>query len=211
MTHTPNDDAASDNMNLDQFEKATNLLDPNWMDSAACQDMDLNMFFDYDERKGPTIQTLKACQSCPVRWQCLQTVAEFESNLVTNPGKGLYAGLIPKARLRLYHNVAVKNWETASLEMLNETITKRLKSEVNNVAQDAMYRARAAKLVAQPNKRTQYCKSHNYPIVGLRSENRGAGKVLIYLCYHDESPHYVYRVNNQLLNREEYEQLCAAK
>jgi hypothetical protein len=211
MTHT-NEDDASDNMNLDQFEKATTYLDSDWLDQSACQDMDLDMFFNYPDQSGPSIQALKTCQSCPVRWQCLQTVAEFESNLVTNPGKGMYAGLIPRRRLDLYNKVAVKNWETESLNMLNAIIKERTESAHKEGELDRMLRQRAENLVKQPNKRTQYCKAHAYPIVGLRSENRGPqGKVNVYLCYSQETPHYMYRVNNQLLNREEYEELCAAR
>jgi hypothetical protein len=211
MTHT-NEEDASDNINLNQFEKATNYMDSDWLDQAACQDMDLELFFNYSDQAGPTLQALRTCQSCPVRWECLQTVAEFESNLVTNPGKGMYAGLIPRRRLDLYNNHKPTDWQTASLTMLNKIVEERTLSAQREGELDRMLRARAENLLLQPNKRTQYCKSHAYPIVNLRSENRGPqGKVNVYLCYSQETPHYLYRVNNQLLNREEYETLCAAK
>jgi len=210
MTHT--DDDRTDFNNLEQFEKATNLLDPDWLDDAACAEMDLDMFFNYPEQSGPSLQAMKTCQSCPVRWQCLQTVAEFESNLVTNPGKGMFAGLPPRKRLDLYKNHAMKNWKDVSLAMLNALIDERSEKAKTNGTMDRMLRARAEKLVSQPSKRTQYCKAHAYPIVNLRSENRGAqGKVLVYLCYSQETPHFIYKVQDKLLNREEYEDLCAAK
>jgi hypothetical protein len=198
-------------MNLDQFEKATTLLDNDWLDQAACQEMDLDLFFNYDERKGPAMTTLLACQGCPVRWQCLQTAAEFESNLNVNKGKGLFAGLTPTKRNKLYREVAMKNWEEVSLAMLEQAIKDRDEGDWTQSAYEIEKRATAHRLVTKPNKRTQYCKTHNYPIVGLRSEKRSVGKVMLYACYHSDKSHYLYNVNNTMLTREEYEELCAAK
>jgi hypothetical protein len=209
MTHTPEDQ--TDHMNLDQFEKATTLLDNDWLDQAACQDMDLDLFFSYNENKGPALTTLKACRSCPVRWQCLQTAAEFESNLNVNKGKGLFAGLTPTKRNTLYREVAMKNWEEVSLAMLEQAIKDREEGDWTQSAYEIEKRATAHRLVTKPNKRTQYCKTHNYPIVGLRSEKRSVGKVMLYACYHGEKSHYLYNVNSTMLTREEYEELCAAK
>jgi hypothetical protein len=210
MTHTPED--TTDHMNLDQFEKATTLLDPNWLDNAACQEMDIDMFFNYNETSGPSLSALKACQSCPVRRECLLTIAEFESNLNANAGKGMFAGLTPTKRRKMYQTVALKNYEKAAFELLNEAIHEKEYNDWTQSAYEIEKRAVAHRLVAKPNKRTQYCKTHNYPVVGLRSETRSTiGKVLMYGCYHNDQSHYLYRINNELLTREEYEELCAAK
>jgi hypothetical protein len=210
MTHIPDD--KTDHMNLEQFEKATKLLNPDWLDDAKCQEMDIDMFFNYKESIGPSLAALKACQSCPVRKECLLTIAEFESNLNVNAGKGMFAGLTPTKRRKLYQTVAIKNYEEVSLQMLNEAIHEKTYSDWTQSAYEIEKRATAHRLAIKPNKRTQYCKLHNYPVVGLRSENRSAlGKVMMYACYQSDQSHYLYRVNNQILTREEYEELCAAK
>jgi hypothetical protein len=210
MTHTPED--KTDHMNLDQFEKATKLLNPDWLDDASCQDMDTDMFFNYKETSGPSLAALKACQSCPVRKECLLTIAEFESNLNVNAGKGMFAGLTPTKRRKMYQTVAIKNYEEVSLEMLNNVIAEKISSHWTQSAYEIEKRAVAHRLAKKPNKRTQYCKLHNYPVVGLRSDNRTSlGKILMYACYHGTDSHYLYKVNNQILTREEYEELCAAQ
>jgi len=208
MTNTPDDN--SDNMNLDQFEKATNLINQEWLDDAACQDMDMNMFFNYNIKIGPSIEALKACQSCPVRKECILTIAEFESNLNVNRGKGLFAGLTPSNRREMYQTVAIKNYEKVSLEILNQTITEKTSKHWTQSAHEIEKRAMAHRLTKKPNKRTQYCELHNYPIVRLSSEDRTKlGKVAMYACYHGTDSHYLYSVKNQMLTREEYQKLCA--
>lgn len=209
MTNTP--DEVTDHMNLDQFEKATALLDPDWLDQAVCQDMNLDLFFNYDVQAGPALTTMKTCRSCPVRKECLLTIAEFESNLNTNLGKGFYAGLTPSNRRKLYNTVAMKNWIDVSQDMIDSEIKKREEGEWSQSAYEIEKRAVAHRLAASPKKTTRYCSQHNYPIVGLRAEKNPKAKVMLYGCYFGGKAHYLYRVNDQLLNREEYEQLCAAK
>jgi hypothetical protein len=208
MTNTPEEH--TDHMNLNQFEKATNLLESDWLDQAACQDMDIDLFFNYNESTGPSLSVLKACRSCPVRWECLQTAGEFESNLNVNKGKGLFAGLTPTNRNKLYRNTALKNWQEVSLAMLDKAIEDREEGSGPLSAYEIKKRDISQRLVTNPNKRTQYCKTHDYPIVGLRSDTRSIGRVMLYGCYQNDRPHYLYNVNNVMLNREEYEELCAA-
>lgn len=105
----------------------------------------------------------------------------------------------------------MKNWEEVSLAMLEQAIKDRDEGDWTQSAYEIEKRAVAHRLVTKPNKRTQYCKTHNYPIVSLRSDKRSVGKVVLYACYHDEKSHYLYNVNNTMLTREEYEDLCAAK
>lgn len=45
-----------------------------WHEQAACQGMDTNIWFRNDNR-----QALKVCQSCPVRWECLEDAMREES------------------------------------------------------------------------------------------------------------------------------------
>jgi hypothetical protein len=209
MTHTE-DEEAFDFGGLDQFEAAT-AGPSDWLNDAACSDMDLNLFFDYNVQAGPSLEALRACLNCPVRSQCLDTISRFESSS-TNKGKGLFAGMTPTVRLRFFNQTARQDWDTINTAVIQEQIAQREKIGQTESDFERTKREVSKRLVAKPNKRTQYCKTHNYPIVTLRSTARGNDRVLLYGCYAETTAHYLYTIGeHQLLNREEYEALCAAQ
>ena len=209
MTHT-DEEEAFDFGGLDQFEIAT-AGPTDWLNDAACSDMDLNLFFDYNVQAGPSLEVLRACLGCSVRSQCLDSIARFESSS-TNKGKGLFAGMTPTVRLRFLNQTPRAEWGTINTALIEEQIAQRERSGQTESDFERTKREVAARLVTKPNKRTQYCKTHDYPVVSLRSTARGDERVMLYGCYSEPAAHYLYTIGqHQLMTREEYEELCAAK
>jgi len=208
MTHTNNE--AFDFGGLEQFEAAT-AGPSDWLNQAACSDMDINQFFEYNVQAGPSLEVLRACLNCPVRSQCLDSISKFESSS-TNKGKGLFAGMTPTIRLRFFNQTDRKDWETINTALIQEQLVQRMKSGQVESDFERNKREVAKRLAVKPNKRTQYCKTHDYPVVSLRSTAKGDDRVLLFGCYAEPTAHYLYTIGkHQLLNREEYEELCAAQ
>jgi WhiB family redox-sensing transcriptional regulator len=75
--------------------------EPNWRESAACLDMDVNIF-DVKPNTPKASKAREICDSCPVRFQCLQwtlTLDETEDHL-------MLGGLTEQERRKLRKEIA---------------------------------------------------------------------------------------------------------
>lgn len=132
MTHTNDDDRGpvfDDKAKITDFERATALLDPSWLDNAACQDKDIDDFF-IPEGKAqvPSIDVAMTCRSCPVRKECLLTIAEFEGESHPSHTKGIFAGMSPQSRQRIY-KLPLDQWQTVSQEMLTDYLEMKIRAQ----------------------------------------------------------------------------------
>lgn len=120
-----------DTAKLADFERATALLDPQWLDNAACADKDIVDFF---PREGtsqlPSIDVAMTCRSCPVITECLLTAAEFEGIKSATYAKGIFAGLTPPSRMRVY-KLPVGQWKDAAVAMLTDYLETKIKAQRN--------------------------------------------------------------------------------
>lgn len=67
--------------------------DSSWLDDAACQDVDAELFFSQDEFQQQ--QALAVCAGCPVRRECL------DHALATGEHYGIWGGTREGERRRL--------------------------------------------------------------------------------------------------------------
>ena len=127
MTHTDRDARFDEDAKLSDFERASSLYDPEWLERASCQDMDQDDFFPPENKSQlPSIDVALTCRSCPVRKECLMTIAEFEGNI--SSGKGLFAGMSPQSRQRVY-TYPVEQWADVSREMLTDYAVTKIKAQ----------------------------------------------------------------------------------
>ena len=88
---------------FDLGDLIANTPDMNWLDRAACGDLDiaeLSMYF-VDAGKAISRDALERCRTCPVRRECLDHAYRYE---VTS---GYFGGMSPSRRRSLTHDQAL--------------------------------------------------------------------------------------------------------
>ena len=75
-------------------------IDYNWQDHAACKGMDVNNFYP-DMGKTVTQAVIDACQSCPVREECLTHALKYERY-------GYWALTSPPQRIKMRKQMGIK-------------------------------------------------------------------------------------------------------
>lgn len=112
---------------LAAFERASTLFNPDWLDDAACTELEIDDFFLPDGvAQVPRIEVAMTCLSCPVRMQCLLTAAEMEKGRAPYEAKGIFGGLSPKARNRLFAQHP-STWAESSIKMLSDYLDMKIK------------------------------------------------------------------------------------
>lgn len=207
MTHTNEDDTF---FSLDLLQQAASQHQPEWLNQAACQEMDLDEFFEYDEQVGPSQAVLKACLSCQVREQCLDTILSFESNLGANRGKGVFAGMNPTVRLRFAKTTTPQDRMILNTAVIQEQLRRRIEADTKRTDVDKANREKAAALAEKPRKNTRFCPIHNYPAISTIRANANLNRVGMFVCYFSDEPHHLFDLKGNLLTRKEYEDICAA-
>lgn len=127
---------------LAAFERASTLFNPDWLNDAACSDLEIDDFFLPDGvTQAPRLEVALTCWSCPVRMQCLLVAAEMEKGRAAYEAKGIFAGLSPKARNRLFAQHP-STWAESSFLMLTDYLEKKIRA-----ARDVPLKTRRALLV----------------------------------------------------------------
>jgi WhiB family redox-sensing transcriptional regulator len=77
-----------------------------WLKDAACRadDIDPDAFF-HDNNAAHITQARAICQTCPVRRACLTDCMRHEGGRAAVSRYGVYAGLTPRQRARLYQKL----------------------------------------------------------------------------------------------------------
>lgn len=78
-----------------------NILQPEWMTEADCQDLPTDIFFPQPGRLGAAHakQAVKICRGCPVREACLAYAMSFPDRSLP----GIWGGTTERERSRLHH------------------------------------------------------------------------------------------------------------
>lgn len=78
-----------------------NILQPEWMMDADCQNLPTEIFFPQPGRLGAANakKALKVCRSCPVREACLAYAMSFPDRSLP----GIWGGTTERERSRLHH------------------------------------------------------------------------------------------------------------
>jgi WhiB family redox-sensing transcriptional regulator len=78
-----------------------NVLQPDWMVEADCQDLPLEMFFPQPGRIGAADakKAIKVCKACPVRVECLAYAMTFPDRSLP----GIWGGTTERERSRMHH------------------------------------------------------------------------------------------------------------
>jgi WhiB family redox-sensing transcriptional regulator len=75
-----------------------------WLTEASCRAEDPETFF--PDNNAAQIEYAKAiCETCPVRRECLIDCMAHEAGRSAKSRWGVYAGLTPRQRERLYHRL----------------------------------------------------------------------------------------------------------
>jgi len=128
MTHTDRDARFDEDAKLSDFERASTLYDPEWLEQASCKDMNQDDFFPpLNKSQQPSVEVTLTCRSCPVRKECLMTIAEFEGKVI---GRGFFGGMSPQSRQRVY-TYPVEQWTDVSHEMITDYLVSKLKGGQN--------------------------------------------------------------------------------
>lgn len=97
----------TDDGSYTHFIGAASLLDPRWMDNAACAELDSTDFFPLNpNHHDPSLLVARTCLACPVRKECFYTIAAMEAGRWADKGqkgRGFFAGLNPASRRAIYH------------------------------------------------------------------------------------------------------------
>ncbi|MFF9197303.1 WhiB family transcriptional regulator [Streptomyces sp. NPDC014779] len=75
---------------------------PDWRESAACTGRDPDFMFPDPGNRRATEQAQALCLVCPVRQECLDAVMAAEGSAVAASRYGVFGGLTPLQRERLY-------------------------------------------------------------------------------------------------------------
>lgn len=80
-----------------------------WLKTAACRTdgTDPETFFP-DNNAVKIEQARAVCKTCPVRRECLTDCMKHEGGRSAKSRWGVYAGLTPRQRERLYHRLRVR-------------------------------------------------------------------------------------------------------
>lgn len=70
-----------------------------WRSSAACKDLDVDIFFPLDESEEASLEAKAICAACPVAEECLQYA------LATNQADGVWGGLDANERRRMRRRI----------------------------------------------------------------------------------------------------------
>jgi len=70
-----------------------------WRRDAACRDLDIDIFFPFDEMEGASLEAKEICETCPVVDTCLQY------SLATNQAEGVWGGLDANERRRMRRRI----------------------------------------------------------------------------------------------------------
>jgi WhiB family redox-sensing transcriptional regulator len=73
---------------------------PEWMQKAACRDVDPEWFFPKSTLSEGAVNALRTCRSCPVAQQCFIEAMESDEDL------GIWGGKTPRQRKKIR-----KTWE----------------------------------------------------------------------------------------------------
>jgi hypothetical protein len=157
--------------------------DSDWLDDAACADMNLSDFFT-SIGHNPKLSTLLTCQRCPVKDDCLNSAAILEnakdhigkplsSRL---PGHGVYAGLTPSQRAQVWI-LPKEAWARAADGLLEKSIT-----QAANARQRDLDRSEKREQVKKDRRcfcgdpvyaeLTQFCGQHLADAIRLSNEER---------------------------------------
>lgn len=176
---------------LEQFEKATTSIDPDWVTEANCKDYDSDTLFDSNKYNQSYIKykLQKSCIECPVRRQCLDTIMMFEDNNERFLGYGFFAGTTPVQRVKL------KKYEDK--DQRYNVSTEQIKKSIQDIDDKlTVYRNKINKLnKLKRNKTFVICKEHDLVVAPM-------GKIMIkkkkynsYLCIKND--HIIYRLQNK--------------
>lgn len=119
MTHT-NDDDDHDLSGL--YGESHQLHGSVWLDQAACADRSID---EYYSSYRPKIETIETCRNCPVKWNCLESVAYVESRISTTTVKhGIVGGLTSAERRRLYDKPK-DTWQEEQVKQIDDYLKER--------------------------------------------------------------------------------------
>lgn len=79
-----------------------NILQPDWMTEADCQNLPVDLFFPQPGRQGSANakKAKEVCHSCPVREACLAYAMSFPDRSLP----GIWGGTTERERSRLHHS-----------------------------------------------------------------------------------------------------------
>ena len=108
-----------------------------WLDDAACADLNLDDFFSLKRVK---LEVLRVCAGCPVKWQCLDDVSRYEQVGTTKQDiKGFFAGLTPTERSILYKKPR-SSWPDEQIKLIkNHLKEKNAISKMSIELRDALF------------------------------------------------------------------------
>jgi hypothetical protein len=143
---------SSDDSSYAHFMEAATMLDPVWMDDAACTELESNDFFPLNaNHHDPSLLVAKTCQACPVRKECFDTISAMEGGRWYSSrgqrGKGFFAGLNPSSRNDIYRQPK-EQWFDLATTKLNVFIIMK---EATN-ARAAKRQASVGKKPGRPRK-----------------------------------------------------------
>jgi len=111
----------TDDGSYSHFIEAASLLDPMWMEDAACTDLESKDFFPLNpNHHDPSLLVARTCLACPVRKECLYTIAAMEAGRWADKGqkgRGFFAGLNPSSRRTIYHQPKEQWFELATSKL----------------------------------------------------------------------------------------------
>lgn len=107
---------------LNFLAESTRLHGLDWLDDAACADLDTSKFFGGQDVRVAPLEVLEACLSCPVRQQCLETVEMRERGVIK--GHGIYAGVPAQVRIRQIYPLPREQWYDKNTELINGYIER---------------------------------------------------------------------------------------
>ncbi|MFF7949086.1 WhiB family transcriptional regulator [Streptomyces griseorubiginosus] len=77
-----------------------------WLTEAVCRTRDIDPETFFPDNNATRIAQAKAiCETCPVRQECLIDCMAHEGGRSAKSRWGVYAGLTPRQRERLYHRL----------------------------------------------------------------------------------------------------------
>lgn len=176
---------------LEQFEKATTSIDPDWVTEANCKDYDSDILFNSNKFNQTLVKhkLQKSCIECPVRRQCLDTIMMFEDNNERFLGYGFFAGTTPVQRVKL------KKYEDK--DQRYDVSTEQIKKSIQDIDDKlTMYRNKIIKLnKLKRNSKYVICKEHDLVVAPMNTIMVNYKKYNSYLCIKND--HVIYRLVNK--------------
>lgn len=113
---------------LNMIAESISLHGINWLDDAACVDLDTKLFFIEAADPIPALEVSMACLRCPVKKECIESAAAREQAMGARP-KGIFGGVSGGVRASKVYPYPKDEWVERSIAIITDNIERHLTRE----------------------------------------------------------------------------------